>query len=191
MLFSPACTATMHPDPQPRRANRLPCAGQPPEFHPRKRKSPGFRGFQLLSQLFCFKRRKPGTRPALTLSGDSIHPPGFGDLGTGRPGIPLFNPDPHRPCVGSCRFGALDTGRSGVPSLRRARRPCDRPAPFGNLGTGRPGIPSFIALASGSPAASGHRPRWRPSRPAAAGPPPRSAAGRRRSGAFASSRPCR
>ena len=141
----------------------------------------------------------------------------FGDLGTGRPGNPLFTPGSQRQraeptllgslvqagrgfplytgrerrCASPRRFGASDTGRSGVPSLHRPRRQRVAAAPFGNLGTGRPGIPSFIARADESPAASGHRPPGRPSRPAAAAPPPASATIPRHSTASASSRLCR
>ncbi len=117
-------------------------------------------------------------------------PSRFGVLGTGRPGIPSLH-RAHAAMREPSRFGDLGTGRPGIPSLHRAHAAMREPSCFGDLGTGRPGIPSFIALGDGSPAASGHRPRYRPTRPAAAGPPPPSATIPRHSIAFASSRLCR
>jgi len=55
---------------------------------------------------------KTGTPPAITLS-----LPSFGDLGTGRPGIPLFNTRPTTLTATGHVFGNLGTGRPGLPSL--------------------------------------------------------------------------
>ena len=40
-----------------------------------KHESPEFRGFRVSDQLFCFNILKPGTPPAIPLTGDSIHHP--------------------------------------------------------------------------------------------------------------------
>ncbi len=117
-------------------------------------------------------------------------PSRFGVLGTGRPGIPSLH-RAHDAMREPSRFGNLGTGRPGIPSLHRAHDAMREPSRFGNLGTGRPGIPSFIALGDGSPAASGHRPRYRPNRPAVAGPPLPSATTPHHSNALASSHSCR
>jgi len=148
---------------------------------PHKAKSPGIRGFQHHQQLFCDKPFKTGTPPAIARS-----LPSFGDLGTGRPGIPHFI-RAHR----AHRFGGLDTGRSRFPFFTPG--PCAKrePSRFGDLGTGRPGIPSFIAPGDGSPAASGHRLRCRPTPLATDAPPPASATNPCHSTAPANSRPCR
>ncbi len=78
-------------------------------------------------------------------------------------------------CANPPVLGTLVQAGRGIPLYIGFTTQGANPARFGNLGTGRPGIPSFIALGDGSPAASGHRPRFRSSRPAGAGPPPASA----------------
>ena len=122
---------------------------------------------------------------------DSVHYPVSGTLVQAGRGFPSLHRAHTALATSPNSFGALDTGRSGVPSLHRAHDAMREPSRFGNLGTGRPGIPSFIALGDGSPAASGHRPRYRPTRPAVAGPPPPTATIPHHSNARASSRSCR
>ncbi len=103
---------------------------------------------------------------------------------------PLFTPgvlDANRVALHTA-FGNLGTGRPGIPSL--TPKPLASPR-FGSPGTGRPGTPSFIALGDGSPAASGHRPPRPSTPRATAEPPPGSAASPHRPCARASSHPCR
>jgi len=103
---------------------------------------------------------------------------------------PLFTPgvlDANRVALHTA-FGNLGTGRPGIPSL--TPKPLASPR-FGSPGTGRPGTPSFIALGDGSPAASGHPPPRPSTPRATAEPPPGSAASPHRSCARASSHPCR
>ena len=167
----------------------------------RKGKSPVLRGFQPWMPTTTTFFSKIGTPPAITQA-----LPSFGDLGTGRPGIPSFTPRLITLTATSpTRFGDLGTGRPGIPSftprlitltatsppvsgtlvqagrgfplLHQAHRAhSDEPARFGDLGTGRPGIPSFIPPADGSAASSAHRPCSRPTRHAAVAPLPGSAA---------------
>ncbi len=146
-------------------------------------------------------------------------PPGLGNPGTGRPGIPSLTPGLITLTATSpTRFGNLGTGRPGIPSLHRAQRnqrgphafgnlgtgrpglplftpgpaqSAPRPHAFGDLGTGRPGIPSFIPRAAGSPGASARRPRCPTTRRAALLLRPRSAATLPQPPAPASWHPCR
>ena len=139
----------------------------------RKGKSPVLRGFQPWMPTTTTFFSKIGTPPAITQA-----LPSFGDLGTGRPGIPSFTPrlitlTATSPPVS----GTLVQAGRGFPLLHQAHRAhSDEPARFGDLGTGRPGIPSFIPPADGSAASSAHRPCSRPTRHAAVAPLPGSAA---------------
>ena len=146
-----------------------------------KSKSPVIRGFAHHQQFFCDKPLKTGTPPAITQS-----LPSFGDLGTGRPGIPHFYTGLIEPTV----LGALIQAGQGFPSLHPGLCAERQPSRFGDLGTGRPGIPSFIAPGDGPPTASGHPPRCRSTLPAMDAPPPVSATIPCHSIALASSRPC-
>ena len=114
----------------------------------------------------------------------------FGDLGTGRPGIPLFTPGADRHAMRP-PFWDPWYRQAGGSLFTPDRRVTRSPPRFGNPDTGRSGIPAFITRGDGSPAASGHRPCCRPSLPAAAAPPTPSATTLRHSLACASSRLCR
>ena len=176
------CTASMHCELQlPTAISQKPVDPARKPAHG-KSQSPGIRGFAHLQRCFCDKPFKTGTPPAIARS-----LPSFGDLGTGRPGIPLFYTGLIEPTV----LGALIQAGQGFPSLHPG--PCAErePSRFGDLGTGRPGIPSFIAPGDGSPAASGHRLRCRPTPLATNAPPPASATSPCHSTAPANSRPCR
>ena len=167
----------------------------------RKGKSPVLRGFQPWIPATTTFFSNIGTPPAIPQAR-----PSFGNLGTGRPGIPSLTPGlitltATSPPV----LGTLVQAGRGFPLLHRAhhahsdepnpfREPWYRqagdslfytglitltatsPTRFGNLGTGRPGIPSFIPPADGSAASSARRPWSRPTRRAAVAPPPGSAA---------------
>lgn len=146
---------------------------------PHGSKSPVIRGFERLQQVFCDKPFKTGTPPALTQA-----TPSFGDLGTGRPGIPHFIRAQR-----AHRFGGLDTGRSRFPFFTPGSRTIAA-LPFWGPWYRQAGDSSFIP-GDGPPAASGHRPRCRPTGRATDAPPPPSAATPCRSNAPASSRPCR
>ncbi len=95
-----------------------------------KTRKPRISGLSAFKTGFLFLFMKTGTPPAITLSSESVHLPGFGDLGTGRPGIPLFTSGSYRIRDEPSSFGALDTGRSGVPSLHRAHTAFATSLPF-------------------------------------------------------------
>ena len=152
---------------------------------------PRITGLPALLGGFLLQLVKNWHAPCNSPFSDSIHYPVSGTLVQAGRGFPSLHRAHTANATSPSRFGVLGTGRPGIPSLHRAHAAMREPSRFGNLGTGRPGIPSFIALGDGSPAASGHRPRYRPTHPAAAGPPPPSATVPHHSNAFASSRPCR
>ena len=152
---------------------------------------PRITGLPALLGGFLLQLVKNWHAPCNSPFSDSIHYPVSGTLVQAGRGFPSLHRAHTAIAMSPSRFGVLGTGRPGIPSLHRAHAAMREPSRFGNLGTGRPGIPSFIALGDGSPAASGHRPRYRPTHPAAAGPPPPSATVPHHSNAFASSRPCR
>lgn len=154
----------------------------------RKPRNPGLSPFQ---SGFLFQPVKTWHAPCNSPFSDSVHYPVSGTLVQAGRGFPSLHRAHTAQATSPHSFGALDTGRSGVPSLHRAHDAMREPSRFGNLGTGRPGIPSFIALGDGSPAASGHRLRCRPTHPAVAGPPLPTATTPHHSNAHASSRSCR
>ncbi|EJM14762.1 hypothetical protein PMI21_03482 [Pseudomonas sp. GM18] len=156
-----------------------------------KTQNPRNTGRSALPSDFLLQLVKNWHAPCNSPISDSIHYPVSGTLVQAGRGFPSLHRAHTATATSPPRFGVLGTGRPGIPSLHRAHDAMREPSRFGNLGTGRPGIPSFIALGDGSPAASGHRPRYRPTRPAVAGPPPPSATIPHHSIAFASSRPCR
>ena len=152
---------------------------------------PRITGLSGLLDGFLLQLVKNWHAPCNSPISDSIHDPVSGTLVQAGRGFPSLHRAHTATATSPPRFGVLGTGRPEIPSLYRAHASMREPSRFGNLGTGRPGIPSFIALGDGSPAASGHRPRYRPTRPAAAGQPPPSVTIPHHSTAFASSRPCR
>ena len=156
-----------------------------------KTRKPRNTGLSTFQRDILFQLVKTWHAPCNSPFSDSVHYPVSGTLVQAGRGFPSLHRAHTAQATSPSSFGALDTGRSGVPSLHRAHDAMREPRRFGNLGTGRPGIPSFIALGDGSPAASGHRPRYRPTRPAVAGPPPPSATTPHHSNARASSRSCR
>ncbi len=156
-----------------------------------KTQKPRITGLSALLIGFLLQHIKNWHAPCISPISDSIHYPVSGTLVQAGRGFPSLHRAHTATATSPSSFGVLGTGRPGIPSLHRAHAAMREPSRFGNLGTGRPGIPSFIALGDGSPAASGHRPRYRPTRPAAAGQPPASVTIRHHSTAFASSRPCR
>ena len=157
----------------------------------KKTRKPRITGLSTFRDGFLFQLVKTWHAPCNSPFSDSVHYPVSGTLVQAGRGFPSLHRAHTALATSPNSFGALDTGRSGVPSLHRAHDAMREPRRFGNLGTGRPGIPSFIALGDGSPAASGHRPRYRPTRLAVAGPPPPTATIPHHSNAPASSRSCR
>ncbi|SDP97702.1 hypothetical protein SAMN04490180_5037 [Pseudomonas brassicacearum] len=102
-----------------------------------KNKSPGIRGFQHRQQCFCDKPFKTGTPPAITQS-----LPSFGDLGTGRPGIPLFYTGLIEPTV----LGALIQAGQGFPSLHQGWTFAVSPPVLGTLVQAGRGFPLLLLL---------------------------------------------
>ncbi|EJM10549.1 hypothetical protein PMI22_05699 [Pseudomonas sp. GM21] len=137
-----------------------------------KTRKPRNTGLLAFESNFLYQFVKTWHAPCNSPFSDSVHYPVSGTLVQAGRGFPSLHRAHTADATSPPCFGALDTGRSGVPSLHRAHDAMREPRRFGSLGTGRPGIPSFIALGDGSPAASGHRPHYRPIRPAAAGPLP-------------------
>lgn len=185
-----ACTASMRRELRSSRDQSPKISFYLRNQNPQKRQSPVTRASQRCDKAFPDGFAKTGTPPAIAQS-----LPSFGDLGTGRPGIPLFTSGAHNassdephPVLGTL----VQAGRES-PSLHPGLMTRQRRAPpgFGNLGTGRPGIPSFIAPGDGSPAASDLPLRHRTIRHATAGLPADSAATLHHSSAPANSRPCR
>ena len=140
-----------------------------------KTRKPRNTGLSTFKGIFLYQFVKTWHAPCNSPFSDSVHYPVSGTLVQAGRGFPSLHRAHTATATSPTRFGALDTGRSGVPSLHRACDAMRKPCRFGNLGTGRPGIPSFIAPGDGSPAASGHRPCCRPTRLAAAAPPPATA----------------
>ena len=156
-----------------------------------KTRKPRITGLSALSGDFLFQLVKTWHAPCNSPFSDSVHYPVSGTLVQAGRGFPSLHRAHTALATSPPVLGSLVQAGQGIPSLHRAHDAMREPSRFGNLGTGRPGIPSFIALGDGSPAASGHRPRYRPTRPAAAGPPPPSATTPHHSNARASSRSCR
>ena len=182
----------MHREPQSRTTTdsnpRLHSQSNP---YRKNTKAPNSGAFSASKRFFVSTLLKPGTPPAITLSVNQFTYPVSGTLVQAGRGFPSLHRAHTAPATSPAVLGPLIQAGQGFLLYTRLTPHSRRASRFGNLGTGRPGIPSFIAPGDGSPAASGHRPRYRPIRPAGAGPPPVSATTPHRSNAPASSRPCR
>ena len=156
-----------------------------------KTRKPRTTGLSAFQREFLFQLVKTWHAPCNSPFSDSIHYPVSGTLVQAGRGFPSLHRAHTAQATSPTRLGSLVQAGRGFLLYTGLTPQSDEPSRFGNLGTGRPGIPSFIALGDGSPAASGHRPRYRPTHPAVAAPPPRSATGPHHSSAPASLRSCR
>jgi len=179
------CTASMHHEPASGTAPTPQTFAPPPEIRQPKTPKPRIPGLFAVWSVFFRATWPVWHAPCNNPDTTQFRGPWYRQAEN-----PLFTPgvlDANRVALHTA-FGNLGTGRPGIPSL--TPKPLASPR-FGSPGTGRPGTPSFIALGDGSPAASGHPPPRPSTPRATAEPPPGSAASPHRSCARASSHPCR
>jgi len=153
-------------------------------------RKPRITGLSALLRDFLFQLVKTWHAPCNSLISDADHHPVSGTLVQAGRGFPSLH-RAHTAQATSPQFWGPWYRQAGDSLFTPGSSATREPSRFGDLGTGRPGIPSFIAPGDGSPAASGHRPRYRPTHPAGDGPPPASTTIPRHSSAPASSHPCR
>ena len=166
MLLKASCTASMHGEPQLRMPREPQPIGKTREKQPIQKKKPRNTGLFASSADFLRQAIKNWHAPCNNPITTQFRGPWYRQAGDSPFYTGLIEPTV---------LGALIQAGQGFPSLHPGLCAERAPSRFGDLGTGRPGIPSFIAPGDGSPVASGHRPRCRPTPPATDAPPPTSA----------------
>ena len=136
----------MHNDPRSRTAASPHSLLKPLKNQlPKCTKAPNPGAFVFLIRFFCFNTLKPGTPPAVTLTGDSIHHPFRGPWYRQAGDSPLYTgliPQRDEPTL----LGSLVQAGRGFP-LYTGPTLTAKSTRFGNPDTGRSGLPAFTPIA--------------------------------------------